>query len=288
MPNKTPIEHYLHDVSLVNAMTEFVFHLDDYGHRFDPDFHVKLNKRRAQVRPHINFKDPAILALFDILGMDVDGVPAPADFKTVFKHEADYQDNPNHHSKLSAIKALVAMRKDNGWADLDKMLTLSHGIPLSLFFDDIMIHHHLEDTGPVGEYCYRIHVVQDGTANNGYDLSFAHPWFAVATDFEHALGLVRMIMEGDLRVPVTKTTYAPLSIRQIALFKGTMVLDIAVQKNEPLAGTNQAFPLLGDGKRSYIYGGLPLIQDLAKFAPTLEFKNLRQAKGLALEESLGL
>lgn len=290
MTKNTPIQRFIHDVSLVNAMTEFVFHLDDYGHRLDPDFFVKLNKRRAEDGTRLNFKDPGVRALFEILDMDSNAVPAPADFKIVFKYESDYHGNPTHHSKLPAIKALVAMKKDNGWAGLNKVLKLSHGIPLSRFFEDDDIHHHPEDTGSVGENCYRIQVTEACISRDGYDLDFTTQWFAVASDCEHALRLVGMIMTGELPVQVSKAFSVPLWVSHIKVFEGqSVVLNIVVKGCEHLqADVKQTFPLFSDGAKSKVCGDLSLIQELVRFAPTLEFENLRHTKGLVLEESLGL
>jgi hypothetical protein len=284
---RSPIEQYVIDASYVNSMGNLMFHMNDYGHRLNPDHFKSLGKRRAADGTLINFKDPAVRAFLEILGMDACSVPSPADFKTSFRYEADFQDYPDFHSQLPAIKNLAAMRNVSGWGELDKLLKLSHGVTLSVFFDEIRIHHHSDDIGPLGEDRYSIKVTEGGTSPSGCRLTFSNEWFAVASTQDFALRLVEMIMVGDLRVVEPEHRSTPLSINRIEILRGRSLVLSAVLKNENnlQAVPPQVFPLVSDGQLSKVYGDASLVKAIAMFAPSVD---VRRANGLVLEDSLGL
>lgn len=287
MNNKSPIQNYIEDLSLILSMNNFVFHLNDYGHRLNPDFFTCLKKLKARDGSHLRLDDQAVQSFFDVLGLDVNLGMSAADIHTHFGSEFDFHEQPEHHSCLQAVKDLVALRKDNGWVELNKLLTVTHGVPLGSFFDEISIHYHPDDTGPVGEIRYRVRVDHAGISSDGYALRFADEWFAVSSTCEHALRLVEMIMTGSLQVLDKKTFDSQLAISSIQVMKGQLPILHVLMENPDSAHIkgSKKIPLVCDGRLSKVYGDASLVKAIAMFAPSLD---MRRANGLVLEDSLGL
>jgi hypothetical protein len=164
---------------------------------------------------------------------------------------------------------------------------VTHGCSFSLFFDEIKIYRHPEDTGPVGEDRYKISIEQ-GTyiGEDSYKTVFKE-WFAVATGRDFALRLTDMIMMGELMPRKLVAFDRPLAITQIQVVKGqTMFVDVVVDGCEPQPGGGvQEYPLTSDNASTKAHGDLSLIKAIAAHCPRL---NVGSDKGRVLEESLGL
>jgi hypothetical protein len=282
-----PIDLYIQDVTLVIATNNLSHHLRDWGHRLNPDFHKKLSSRRARDGSKLKFEDPAVKAFLGLIGVKPDADLTASYIRTIFHHEFNMIEYPDHHSQLPALKRLLALREDNGWAELDKLLTVSHGCSFSIFFDEIHIHRHPEDIGPVGEERYKICVEQGTYTNEGVYKEFFSEWFAVASSCDFALRLTEMIMAGDI-LPKRLVAYdRPLAITKIQIMKAnTLVVDVVIDGTVPQPGSDaQTYPLVSHQESTKAHGDLSLIKAIAAHCPRL---SVRSDKGRVLEESLGL